>query len=71
MLSVNSNTGYRYLYIMGAASGVGKSTICAGLLAWLLTNGYSPGQLAYIKPMTQCVAKQPVGNFCEQTGIEH
>lgn len=58
----------RYLYIMGAESGVGKSTVCLGILAQLLADGYLPQQLAYIKPMTQCVEQQAVARFCaEQT----
>lgn len=59
----------RYLYVMGVGSGAGKSTVCHGILAQLLTAGYAPGQLAYIKPMTQCLAKQPVAEFCQQAGI--
>jgi dethiobiotin synthetase len=53
-----------YLYIMGAESGVGKSTVCLGLLAQLLAEGYLPQQLAYIKPVTQCTKKQAVADFC-------
>ncbi len=60
-----------YLYVMGAASGVGKPTLCDGLLSQLLSQGFQPGQLAYIKPMTQCTAKQAVTVFCEQQQIAH
>jgi len=56
---------------MGSASGVGKTTICEGLLAQLLLDGYQPEQLAYIKPMTQCTDKQPVTSFCESEHIAH
>lgn len=56
---------------MGSASGVGKTTICEGLLAQLLFNGYQPEQLAYIKPMTQCTDKQAVTFFCENEHITH
>ena len=59
----------RYLYVMGAGSGAGKSTVCQGILAQLLSTGLSPEQLAYIKPVTQCIAKQPVAEFCKQNGI--
>ena len=59
----------RYLYIMGSNSGVGKSTVCLGILAQLLAQGYSPQQLAYIKPTTQCTEKQAVATFCAQQGI--
>ena len=61
----------KYLYIMGSASGVGKSTICKGLLAQLLLDGYQAKQLAYIKPMTQCIDKQAVTVFCEREHIVH
>jgi dethiobiotin synthetase len=60
-----------YLYVMGAASGAGKSTVCMGVLAHLLSVGFKPEHLAYIKPITQCVAKQTVALFCEQTGIPY
>ncbi len=59
----------RYLYVMGAGSGVGKSSICLGILAQLLAAGFTPAQLAYIKPVTQCVIKQPVALFCDQHQI--
>ncbi len=61
----------QYLYVMGAESGVGKSTICLGILAQLLASGFSADQLAYIKPLTQCIEKQPVAQFCEQKNIQH
>ena len=54
---------------MGSGSGAGKSTVCLGLLAQLLTSGFTPSQLAYIKPVTQCIAKQTVALFCEYTKI--
>jgi dethiobiotin synthetase len=40
-----------------------------GMLAQLLMSGLAPKQLAYIKPVTQCVLKQTVALFCEQTKI--
>ena len=60
----------RYLYVMGSESGVGKSTVCQGILAQLLVQGWAPSQLAYIKPMTKCIEKQPVAQFCERTNID-
>lgn len=59
----------KYLYVMGAESGAGKSTVCLGILAQLLASGFTPSQLAYIKPVTQCVEKQAVALFCEQHQI--
>jgi dethiobiotin synthetase len=54
---------------MGSESSVGKSTVCLGILAQLLALGIAPSRLAYIKPITQCIAKQTVALFCEQTKI--
>jgi dethiobiotin synthetase len=54
---------------MGSESGSGKSTVCLGILAQLLMSGFTANQLAYIKPATQCIAKQTVALFCEQTKI--
>ena len=59
----------KYIYVMGSESGVGKSTVCMGMLAQLLMSGLAPNRLAYIKPVTQCVLKQTVALFCEQTKI--
>lgn len=61
----------QYLYVMGAESGVGKSTVCLGILAQLLASGFTADQLAYIKPVTQCIEKQPVALFCEQRSITY
>ena len=57
----------KYIYVMGSESGIGKSTVCLGILAQLLASGLAPSRLAYIKPVTQCIAKQTVTLFCEQT----
>jgi len=56
---------------MGSESGVGKSTVCLGILAQLLASGFTADQLAYIKPVTQCIEKQPVALFCEQEHIAY
>jgi dethiobiotin synthetase len=61
----------KYLYIMGSGSGAGKSTVCMGILAQLVTVGYAPSELAYIKPMTQCTDQQAVTQFCERMNISH
>lgn len=60
-----------YLYVMGSASGAGKTMLCEGLLSQLLLKGYPPEQLAYIKPMTQCIDQQSVSEFCEREHIAH
>lgn len=59
----------RFLYVMGSASGTGKTTVCQGLLALFLAQGFRPDQLAYIKPMTQCIEQQTVAQFCDQSQI--
>ncbi|MCX7101928.1 MAG: dethiobiotin synthase [Methylobacter sp.] len=61
----------QYLYVMGAGSGAGKSTICLGILVQLLASGFTEDQLAYIKPVTKCTEKQPVALFCEQKNISY
>jgi dethiobiotin synthetase len=61
----------KYLYVMGSESGVGKSTVCQGILAQVLAWGYSSSQLAYIKPVTQCTEKQGIALFCTRNHIAH
>jgi dethiobiotin synthetase len=61
----------KYLYVMGAESGAGKSTVCQGILAQLLDSGFTADQLAYIKPVTQCTEIQPVALFCKQQNIPY
>ena len=56
---------------MGLSSNIEKTTLCECLLSQLLLNGYNPEQLAYIKPMTQCIEKQAVTGFCEYQHIAH
>ncbi len=56
---------------MGSSSNIGKTTLCEGLLSQCLLYGYQPEQLAYIKPMTQCIEKQAVTVFCENKHIAH
>lgn len=59
------------LFISGDRSSVGKSTVCLSLLATLIDMGIQPQNLAYIKPVTQCEAEQPVTIFCQKLGIKH
>ncbi|MCK5121741.1 MAG: AAA family ATPase [Methylococcales bacterium] len=61
----------KYFYMMGSSSNIGKTTLCEGLLLQLLIDGYQPEQLAYIKPITQCIEKQAVSVFCENNHIAH
>eukprot|EP00759_Apiculatamorpha_spiralis_P020936 PhF_6_TR26112/c0_g1_i2/m.36938 len=60
------------VYIAGYASGAGKSSICSGLLDYLLTHmNIPPEKLAYIKPVTQCTAETSVTQYCLEKGIAH
>ncbi|ETP26271.1 hypothetical protein F441_00953 [Phytophthora nicotianae CJ01A1] len=57
------------LFISGDRAQVGKSTVCLGLVGALLRSGYTAGDIAYIKPATQCEKPQLVTKFCRQQGI--
>ena len=59
------------LFVSGAQSTVGKSTLCMALLGSLLNSGiYTASDLAYIKPTTQCEDVQVVSKWCHKVGIE-
>jgi dethiobiotin synthetase len=57
------------LFLSGDRSSVGKSSMCLAMLVTLLKRGIDPSALAYIKPVTQCEAEQPVTQFCNRVGI--
>ena len=57
------------IFISGDRSSVGKSTMSLLLLASLVSLGVSPTSLAYIKPVTQCEAVQPVTHYCQAISI--
>lgn len=57
------------LFIAGDRSSVGKSTFALFLMASLVEMGFAPSALAYIKPVTQCEAEQPISVFCNRLGI--
>lgn len=59
------------VFVSGDRSSVGKSSICLTIISSLLAGGVSPNDIAYIKPVTQCEAEQPVARFCNQMGIEN
>ena len=68
-IRINSEPATR-IFIAGDRSQVGKSSICMGILGALLNSGkYSPSDLAYIKPATQCEKTQLVEEFCKSKGI--
>lgn len=68
------NTSYERpirLFVSGDRSSVGKSSTCLALLSALVASGVHPNKLAYIKPVTQCEAEQPVAVYCQRVGIHH
>ena len=69
--SSSSSSPPLLLYVSGDSSGVGKSSICLGFLGYLLKSGYSPSDLAYIKPCTQCEDIQLISKWCEEKGVAH
>lgn len=62
-------TSIGHLFLSGDRSSVGKSSMCLAILVSLLKKGVPPSALAYIKPVTQCEAEQPVTVFCDRVGI--
>ena len=57
------------IFIAGDRMSVGKTSVCLGLLANLVSKGYHPRELAYIKPATQNEKPQLVQKYCEYLGI--
>lgn len=51
------------LFVCGDRSGVGKTSVCIGLLN-ALSYVYDPSEIAYIKPCTQCESVQLLWKFC-------
>lgn len=59
------------IFIAGAVTHVGKTSVCLSLLAALRKAGLQPSDLAYIKPATQCEAPDLLARWCAAQGIEH
>ena len=57
------------LFVSGNRSQVGKSSVCLGILGSLLRSGFSPAEVSYIKPATQCTKATLVAEFCQRNGI--
>jgi dethiobiotin synthetase len=57
------------IFVAGDRMSVGKTSVCLGLLGNLISMGYSPSRLAYIKPATQDESTQLVQRYCEKMGI--
>lgn len=63
--------GVSRLLVAGDKSTSGKSTCSLGLLAALLEAGIPPSDIAYIKPVTQCVSSTLTARFCQDRGIAY
>jgi dethiobiotin synthetase len=59
------------LLVAGDKSTSGKSTCSLGLLAALLEAGIPAAEIAYIKPVTQCVSSTLTARFCQDRGITY
>lgn len=57
------------LFVAGAVSHVGKTTVCLGLLSALRKAGIPASELAYIKPATQCEAPDLLEAWCKAEGV--
>ena len=66
-----TSTGIGRLFLSGDKSSVGKTTLCLSFIKSLLKSGLSCVDIAYIKPVTQCEAEQPITRFCRDMGIDH
>mmetsp|Transcript_84435 Transcript_84435/g.149376 ORF Transcript_84435/g.149376 Transcript_84435/m.149376 type:complete len:350 (+) Transcript_84435:85-1134(+) len=59
------------IFVAGAVTHVGKTSVCLGILAALRKAGLKAEELAYIKPATQCEAPDLLSRWCSSEGIEH
>jgi dethiobiotin synthetase len=57
------------LFVSGDRSSVGKTSTCLAILVSLIKRGVLPKNIAYIKPVTQCEAEQPISQFCKRIGV--
>ena len=61
----------KYIYVAGDRSAVGKSSICAAIIQCLINKKIvKKSEIAYIKPMTQCLKATDVARYCLSNGIE-
>jgi len=59
------------IFVAGAETHVGKTTVCLGILSALHGAGFAASELAYIKPATQCEAPDLLAKWCAEVGVEH
>mmetsp|Transcript_52526 Transcript_52526/g.151386 ORF Transcript_52526/g.151386 Transcript_52526/m.151386 type:complete len:366 (-) Transcript_52526:239-1336(-) len=59
------------IFVAGAVTHVGKTTVCLGILAALRAAGVKPSELGYVKPATQCEAPDLLKKWCAAEGIDY
>lgn len=59
------------IFVAGAVTHVGKTTVCLSILAALRQAGFQPEELAYVKPATQCEAPDLLKHWCDFQGVEY
>jgi len=59
------------VFVAGAVSHVGKTTVCLAILGYLEACGIAPSEMAYVKPATQCEAADALAVWCEAKGVRH
>eukprot|EP01012_Entosiphon_sulcatum_P007011 TRINITY_DN13462_c0_g1_i1.p1 TRINITY_DN13462_c0_g1~~TRINITY_DN13462_c0_g1_i1.p1 ORF type:complete len:360 (-),score=83.03 TRINITY_DN13462_c0_g1_i1:111-1163(-) len=60
----------KLLMLIGSSEGVGKSSVALGIIGALIDQyKWPPNDVAYIKPMTQCVTPQLVAKYCQHIGV--
>lgn len=61
----------KYIYIAGDRSAVGKSSICGAIIHYFVKHKIlKKSEIAYIKPMTQCLKATDVARYCLSNGID-
>lgn len=68
---VATSSGCVRVFVAGAVTHVGKTSVCLGLLAALRNAGLKASELGYIKPATQCEAPDLLSKWCAAEGVEY
>mgnify|MGYP002803416783 CR=1 FL=1 len=66
-----TSSGCIRIFVAGAVTHVGKTSVCLGLLAALRNSGLKASELGYIKPATQCEAPDLLSKWCASEGVEY
>jgi len=59
------------LFVAGAKTHIGKTSVCLGILGALRASGMSAKDMAYIKPATQCERPDLLSMWCAKEGITY